>query len=63
MYSVNYVKGMIKNVEVIMINEGMALPRRDEGPMSSDYTPEVDATTELGSDGITMYQEFNVEFI
>ena len=46
-----------------MINEGMALPRRDEGPMSSDYTPEVDATTELESDGITMYQEFNVEFI
>ena len=25
--------------------------------MSSDYTPELYATTELESDGITMYQE------
>ena len=35
----------------------MGLPRRSETPMSSDYTPELYATTELESDGITMYQE------
>ena len=50
-------KGIIKNVEVIMVKEGMRLPRRAETPMSSDYTPELYATTELESDGITMYQE------
>ena len=56
MSSVNYVKGVIKNVEVIMIKGGMRLPRGDETPMSSDYIPELDASTELESDGITMYQ-------
>ena len=40
-----------------MIKEGMRLPRRSETPMSSDYTPELDATTELESDGIPMYQK------
>ena len=40
-----------------MVKEGMRLPRRAETPMYSDYTPELDSTTELESDGITMYQE------
>ena len=40
-----------------MVKEGIRLPRRAETPMSSDYTPELDATTELESEGITMYQE------
>ena len=57
MSSVDYVKVIIKNVEVIKVKEGMRLPRRAKTPMSSDYTPELDATTELESDGITMYQE------
>ena len=57
MSSVNYVKGMIMNAEVRIVIEGMRLPRRAETPMSSDYTPELDATTEFESDGITMYQE------
>ena len=35
----------------------MRLPRRAKTPMSSDYTPEIDSTTELESYGITMYQE------
>ena len=35
----------------------MILPRRAETLMFSDYTPELDATTELESDSITMYQE------
>ena len=50
-------KGIINNFEVIMVKEGMRLPRGAETPMSSDYTHEIDATTELKSYGITMYQE------
>ena len=45
MSSVDYVKGIINNVELIMIKEGMWLPILSETPMSSDYTPELDATT------------------
>ena len=54
MSSVDYVKVIIKNVEVRMVKEGIRLPRRAETPMSSYYTPELDATTELESDGITI---------
>ena len=57
MYSVNYVKGMINNVEVRMVEEGMILPRQAETSMSYDYTPELDATNELKLYGIAMYQE------
>ena len=56
MSSVDYVNGIIKNVEFRIVKEGMRLPRRSETPMSSDYTPELDANTELESYGITMYQ-------
>ena len=34
----------------------MRLPRRIKTSMSSGYTPEIDATTELESDGINTYQ-------
>ena len=34
----------------------MRLLRQAETPMSSDYTPELDATTKLESDVINMYQ-------
>ena len=44
---VDYVKVIIKNVEVRKVKEGMILPRLTETPMSSDYTTELDATTEL----------------
>ena len=54
--SVDYVKGIIKNVEVRMVKEGMRLPRRAETPMSFYYTPELNATIELESYGIAMYQ-------
>ena len=45
MSSVNYVKRIIKNVEVRMVKEEMRLPKQAETPMSSDYTPELYATT------------------
>ena len=60
---VDYVKVIIKNVEVRMVKEGMRLPRRAEIPMSSDYKPEIDATTKLESYGITMYQYIIGELI
>ena len=56
-------KGIIKNVKVGMVKKGMRLPRQAKTPMSSDYTPELDATTELESDGINMYQELIGELI
>ena len=43
-----------------MVKEGMRLPIRAGTSMSSDYTPELFATIELESDGITMYQELIV---
>ena len=46
-----------------MTKEGIRLPRPAETPMFSDYTPELDATTELESDAITMYQELVGELI
>ena len=61
--SVGYVKSIIKNVKVRIVKEGMRLPRQSETHMSSDYTPELDANTELESDGITMYQELIGELI
>ena len=57
MSSVDYVKGIIKNVKVRMVKEGMRLPILAKTPTSFDCTTELDATTELESDGITMYQE------
>ena len=57
MSSGNYVKGIINNIEVRMVKEGIILPRRSEITVYSDYTPELYATTELKSDVITMYKE------
>ena len=45
------------------LKKGMRLSRRSETLMSYDYTPELDATIELESDGITMYQELIGELI
>ena len=57
MSSVDYTKMIIKNIEIRLKKEGRTLPERSETPMSSDYKPELDATSELDTDGITMYQE------
>ena len=63
MSSVDYVKGIINNVELRMIKERMSLRRQGALHMFSDYTPELDATTRLESYGITMYQELIGELI
>ena len=61
MSSVDYTKMIIKNIEIRLKKEGRTLPERSETPMSSDYKPELDATSELDTDGITMYQELTRE--
>ena len=61
--SMYYIKAIIKNIEVRLTKEGMKLPSRAEMPMSSDYKPDLDATSELDTDGITMYQELIGELI
>ena len=61
--SMYYIKAIIKNIEVRLTKEGMKLPSRAETPMSSDYKPDLDATSELDTDGITMYQELIGELI
>ena len=61
--SMDYIKAIIKNIEVRLTKEGMKLPSRAETPMSSDYKPDLDATSELDTDGITMYQELIGELI
>ena len=52
----DYVKSIIKNIEVRIKIEGIKLPEQAEKPMPQDYKPELDATTELETHG-TMYQE------
>ena len=56
-----YVKVIINNIEVRLKKEGTKLPERAETPMSFDYNPGLDATAELESCGITMYQELILE--
>ena len=57
MTSVDYIKAITKNLEERLSKIGLKLPSRAVTPMSSDYTPEIDATPELDQAGITMYQE------
>ena len=58
--NVDYMNAIINNIELIMVKEETRLPRWAKTPMYSDYTPELDATTELESNGITMYQKLIV---
>lgn len=57
MSSVDYVKAIVKNLEVRLSKKGIRLPSRATTPMTSDYIPELDGTSELNPDDITMYQE------
>ena len=57
MSSVDYVKAIIKNVELRLQEKGRILLSHATTPMSSDCKPELDRTHKLDSDDITMYQE------
>ena len=57
MYSKDYIKLAVTNIENQLKNKGMKLPGRALTPMDSGYIPELDNTPELDSDDITFYQE------
>ena len=57
MSSTDYLKAAVKNVEERLAKKGMKLRSKIEVPMPQGYHPEIDASDELNSDGVTMYQE------
>jgi hypothetical protein len=52
-----YVVASVKNVEESLSKRGLRLPTKCYTPLSSDYRPELEASGELKSDGIQLYQE------
>ena len=50
-------KEVVNNPEERLKKQGMKLPAREITPMSSDYRPELDATAELDTNNINMFQE------
>ena len=57
MSRIDYVKAVLKNLEERLQKKCMKLPARATTPMSSDYRPDIDATAELDTNGITLFQE------
>ena len=57
MSSVDYVKEVVRNLEERFKKQGNKLPAREKPPMSSDYIPKLDATAEMYTNNITMFQE------
>ena len=55
--SVDYVKSVVNKPEERINKQGMKLPDRETTPMLSDYRPDLDATVELDSNDITMFQQ------
>ena len=52
-----YVVSAVKNVEETLAKRGLRLPSKCYTPLSSDYRPELEVSSELKSDGIQLYQE------
>ena len=57
MYSKDYIKLAIKNIESRVKLMGMTLPGKVTIPMSYEYVPELDMNWELNSQELTFYQE------
>ena len=57
MSSTDYVKAAINNLEETLKKKNKKLPNKCETPMTSNYSPELDGTPELDSDGVTRFQE------
>ena len=55
--SVDYVKAVVKKLEERPKKKVRKLPASATTPMSSDYIPEIDATSELDINYITVFQE------
>ena len=52
----DYVKLVVKNLEERLKKQCIQLPDRATTHMSSDYITELDATSELNANDITMFQ-------
>ncbi len=52
-----YVNASVKNVEESLAKRGLRLPTKVFTPLASDYRPELEASAELKSDGVQLYQE------
>ena len=53
----DYVKAVVKKLEERPKKKVRKLPARATTPMSFDYIPELDATSELDTNYITVFQE------
>ena len=51
------VKSVVKTLEERIKKQGMKLPARATTPMSYDYIPEINESSELYANDITMLQE------
>ena len=57
MASTDYVKAATMNLEDNLKKKNQKLPNKCKTPMTSNYSPELDGTPELDSDGVTRFQE------
>ena len=57
MSSEAYCTATVANVEDVLQQKGLRLPPKCVTPLSSGYSPEMDATAELKADGVQWYQE------
>ena len=55
--SIDYVKALVKRLEERLKKQGMKLPSRSTAPMSSNYRRELDESSELDANDITIFQE------
>ena len=63
MISVEYVKAVVKNLEERLKKKITKLPAREKTSMSYDYKLELDATSDLDANNITMFKELIGELI
>ena len=61
--SVDYMKSVVKNLEERLKKKITKLPAREKTSMSYDYKLELDATSDLDANNITMFKELIGELI
>ena len=57
MYSKDYVKIAVENIQAQLKRDGKGLTTRAVTPMINDYSPELDESNKLDSDKVTFYHE------
>ena len=54
-----YVNAAISNVEDSVKKKGRRVPSKVKNPMTSDFVPELDTSSELSKEDVTFYQELS----